>query len=149
MRLPALFRTTPFRLTLMFLAAFALSAAAFLFYIYAVTAGEVTRRADRDIAAEMRSLEAVWRQGGINALNQALIERTADGRPFLYLLTGKDGKVITGTIKSTPIQNSNDAKARKRPSDSGTKYFIVLTPPCAGMRDFCLHHLLHLPRLCL
>jgi len=107
-RLPALIRTTPFRLTFMFLAAFALAASAFLFYIYAVTAGEVTRRADRDIIAEMRSLEAVYSQGGINALNQALIERTADGRPFLYLLIGKDGKAITGSIKSTPIQNSDE-----------------------------------------
>ena len=108
MRLPALFRTTPFRLTLVFLAAFALAAAAFLFYIYAVTAGEVTNRADRDIAAEMRSLETVYRQGGVNALNQALIERTADGRPFLYLLSDKNGQRITGSIASTPIQNSND-----------------------------------------
>ncbi len=31
MRLPPLFRTTPFRLTLMFVAVFALAAAAFLF----------------------------------------------------------------------------------------------------------------------
>ena len=108
MRLPALFRTTPFRLTLMFLAAFALAAAAFLFYIYAVTAGEVTSRADRDIAAEMRALETVYRQGGINALNQALIERTADGRPFLYLLSDKTGQRITGSIASTPLQNSKD-----------------------------------------
>ena len=42
MRLPALFRTTPFRLTLMFLAVFAFAAAAFLFYIYAVTSPAVT-----------------------------------------------------------------------------------------------------------
>ena len=64
MRLPAPFRTAPFRLTLMFVAAFALAAAAFLFYIYAVTAGEVAGRADREITAEIRSLETVYRQGG-------------------------------------------------------------------------------------
>ena len=73
MRLPAPFRTTPFRLTLMFLAVFLFAAAALLIYIYAVTAGEVTRRADQEIAAEIRSLENVYRQGGINALNQELI----------------------------------------------------------------------------
>jgi signal transduction histidine kinase len=102
-RLPALFRTTQFRLTLMFLAVFALAAAAFLFYIYAVTAGEVTRRADQDISAEMRSLETVYRQGGIIALNQTLIERTAEGGHFLYLLTDKSGQRITGSIAASPI----------------------------------------------
>ena len=108
MRLPPLFRTTPFRLTLMFVAVFALAAAAFLFYIYAVTAGEVTRRADANISSEMRSLETVYRQGGLNALNQALIERTADGRPFLYLLMDKQGQRITGTIAASPLAKSDE-----------------------------------------
>ena len=108
MRLPALFRTTPFRLTLMFVAVFALAAAAFLFYIYAVTAGEVTRRADANISAEMRSLETVYRQGGLNGLNQALIERTADNRPFLYLLMDKQGQRITGAIAASPLAKSDE-----------------------------------------
>ena len=46
-RLPRIFRTTPFRLTLLFLALFASAAAAFLAYIYVATAGEATRRTDR------------------------------------------------------------------------------------------------------
>ena len=95
MRLPAPFRTTPFRLTLMFLAVFLLAGAALLFYIYAVTAGEVTRRADQEIGAEMRSLQTVYRQGGAMALNQTLIERIADGRPFLYRLTGGTSSIAT------------------------------------------------------
>jgi signal transduction histidine kinase len=98
MRLPAPFRTTPFRLTLMFLAVFLLASAALLFYIYAVTAGEVTRRADQDISTEMRSLQTVYRQGGTPALNQTLIERIADGRPFLYRLSGG-----TSSIASSPF----------------------------------------------
>src|SRR3569623_1427165 len=105
MRLPALFRTTPFRLTLLFLALFAFAASAFLFYIYAVTAGEVTRRADREITREMQSLETVYRQGGINGLNQQLIERTASDRPFLYLLTDKTGRRVTGTLAISPVDD--------------------------------------------
>ena len=42
MRLPRIFRTTPFRLTLLFLALFASAASAFLAYIYVATAGEAT-----------------------------------------------------------------------------------------------------------
>ena len=121
MRLPAPFRTTPFRLTLMFLAVFLLAAAALLFYIYAVTAGEVTRLSDQEIAAEMRSLETVYRQGGINALNQELIERTADGRPFLYLLVNKNGE-HTGTIATSPFSAN----------EKGFKQFRVAEPDPSG-----------------
>jgi len=46
-RLPRIFRTTTFRLTLLFLALFAAAASAFLAYIYLATAGEATRRTDR------------------------------------------------------------------------------------------------------
>jgi signal transduction histidine kinase len=122
MRLPALFRTTPFRLTLIFLAVFVFGAAAFLFYIYAVTAGEVIRRADRDIGAEMRSLETVYRQGGVNALNQQLIERTADGRPFLYLLMDKSGRRITGSIAVSPLAASDE-------DDAWTAFTVTETDP--------------------
>ncbi len=120
MRLPPLFRTTPFRLTLMFLAVFALAAAAFLFYIYAVTAGEVTRRADHEITAEVRSLETVYRQGGVNALNEALIERMADGRPFLYLLMNPKGQRITGSIAASPVDSADEDIAWKEFSVTGT-----------------------------
>ncbi|MGZ8362670.1 MAG: sensor histidine kinase [Caulobacteraceae bacterium] len=105
MRLPATFRTTPFRLTLLFLALFAFAASAFLFYIYAVTAGEVTRRADAEISREMQALETIYRQGGATALNRALIERSTEAQPFLYLLTDKQGNRVTGTIAESPIED--------------------------------------------
>ena len=95
LRLPRTFRTTPFRLTLLFLALFAAAAAAFLGYIYIATAGEVTRRADAEITAEMTSLEAAYRQGGPDALNQTLIERTTGERPFLYLFMDREGERVT------------------------------------------------------
>jgi hypothetical protein len=61
-RLPRIFRTTPFRLTLLFLALFAAAASAFLAYIYVATAGEVTRRADaRPAASPPCSRSATWR----------------------------------------------------------------------------------------
>ena len=108
MRLPPLFRTTPFRLTLLFLALFAGAASAFLAYIYIATAGEVTHRADRAISAEMLSLEGVYRQGGQDALNRALIERASGERPFVYLLMDKSGKRISGSIAESPVENAAD-----------------------------------------
>jgi signal transduction histidine kinase len=127
LRLPATFRTTPFRLTLLFLALFAFAAAAFLFYIYAVTAGEVTRRADRDIRREMATLETVYRQGGTDALNQALIERSIGERPFLYLLMDKTGRRVTGTIAVSPVENFGN-----RPGEENTAEFKLTETDANG-----------------
>jgi signal transduction histidine kinase len=105
MRLPRLLRTTPFRLTLLFLALFAAAAIAFLAYIYLATAGEVSRRADAALAHEARSLEAVYRAGGYGALNQAVIERASGDRGFLYLLMSPAGAPISGSIAVSPIRD--------------------------------------------
>jgi len=105
MRLPRLLRTTPFRLTLLFLALFAAAAIAFLAYIYVATAGEVSRRADAALAHEARSLEAVYSAGGYGALNQAVIERASGDRGFLYLLMSPAGAPISGSIAISPIRD--------------------------------------------
>ncbi|HEV7384971.1 MAG TPA: HAMP domain-containing sensor histidine kinase, partial [Phenylobacterium sp.] len=104
MRLPRIFRTTPFRLTLLFLALFASAASAFLAYIYVATAGEATRRTDMEITREMHSLVAAYDRAGTNALNQSLIERAASERPFLYLLMDKSQKPISGSIQESPVE---------------------------------------------
>src|SRR3954451_16198835 len=103
MRLPRIFRTTPFRLTVLFLALFASAAMAFLAYIYVATAGEATRRTDQEITREMRSLVAAYDRAGTDAVNQSLIERAASERPFLYLLMDKAQKRISGSIEESPV----------------------------------------------
>jgi signal transduction histidine kinase len=103
-RLPRLFRTTPFRLTLLFLALFAAAASAFLAYVYFATAGEAARRTDREILREMRALSEVYDRAGVTALNQSLIERAASERPYLYLLMAPDGARISGSIAASPVE---------------------------------------------
>ena len=105
MRLPRIFRTTPFRLTLLILALFASAASALLAYIYVATAGEATRRTDQEIRREMRSLVDVYDRAGIDAVNQSLIERAASEKPFLYLLLTKDGRRISGSIEESPVDD--------------------------------------------
>ena len=105
MRLPRIFRTTPFRLTLLFLALFTAAASLFLAYVYIATAGEATRRTDQDIRREMRSLVGVYDRAGADAINQALIERASSEQPFLYLLVGKDGHRISGSIEQSPVES--------------------------------------------
>ncbi|MFA7261996.1 MAG: HAMP domain-containing sensor histidine kinase [Caulobacter sp.] len=126
MRLPRIFRTTPFRLTLLFLAMFAAAAAAFLAYAYLATAGEVTRRADDEIRREMNSLEAIYRRGGTSSLNQALIERAVGERPFLYLLLDKQGHKITGSIEESPIGSTDE------PGEHWTTFQVTDTDPDGG-----------------
>ena len=110
MRLPRLFRTTPFRLTLLFLAVFAAAASALLAYIYVTTAGEVNRSADQSIAQEMRQLEQIFARDGTRGLNQAIIERSASGRAYLYLLLDEDGEAVSGSIHRSPIEQSTSAR---------------------------------------
>ena len=126
MPLPALFRTTAFRLTLLSLALFAAAAAAFLFYIYIATAGEVTRRADEEVGREISSLETVYARAGVTGVNQALIERTATDRPFLYLLMDKTAKPISGNIAATPVDPpASEAHASFRVSSTDSDGAVV------------------------
>jgi len=103
-----LLRTTPFRLTLLFLALFAGAASAFLAYIYIATAGEVSRRADATIGREMISLEAVYHRGGFPALNEAVIERSTGNPLLLYLLMDRSGRPVSGSIARSPIELRDD-----------------------------------------
>jgi signal transduction histidine kinase len=103
MRLPRLFRTTTFRLTLLFLAVFAAAASAFLAYIYVATAGEVNDRADSQVRKEMAALERIYQTGGLSALNQAVIERSSQNQPLLYLLMTPQGAPISGSIGASPV----------------------------------------------
>jgi signal transduction histidine kinase len=104
MRLPRIFRTTPFRLTLLFLALFAGAASAFLAYVYVATAGEATRRTDQLITREMRFLSSVYDRAGVDAVNQALIDRATSERPYLYLLMTRQGQRISGSIEQSPVE---------------------------------------------
>lgn len=109
MRTPGLFRTTPFRLTLLFLALFAAGAGAFLVYIYLATAGEVNRRARFEMAREVRTLSRAHARGGIDAVNQVVIERALSDPLYVGLLMRPDGRKISGTLEQTPAEPPTSA----------------------------------------
>jgi len=107
-KLPSLFRRTPFRLTLMFVALFAAAASAVLAYVYLASASEARSRAEADVRREVGVLTSIYRERGRNALNQALVDRTIRGGPYLYLLMTPDSEVITGNIEQSPIVPTAD-----------------------------------------
>ena len=103
MKLPSLFRRTPFRLTLLFLALFATAASAILAYVYVASAQEAQARAQSQVQVEADSLTAVYNARGVDALNVALIERISRGGSYLYFLTDKTGQKISANLDSSPI----------------------------------------------
>ncbi len=117
MRLPSLFRRTPFRLTLLFLALFAAAASAILAYVYFASAAEARARARSDVVAGQASLTAVYRERGADALNQALVDRILTGGPFLYLYMDRQGRGITGNLSVT-AQGADGAAARQALNES-------------------------------
>ena len=104
MKLPSLFRRTPFRLTLLFLALFVAAASAVLAYVYLASASEARAKARADVRSEVAVLTAVYRERGRDALNQALVDRTIKGGPYLYLLMDEKGEPITGNLNVSPIE---------------------------------------------
>lgn len=108
MRLPSLLRRTPFRLTLLFLALFAAAASAILAYVYFASAAEARAKAERDVRAETTVLTGIYRARGVDALNEALIDRTLRDSTYLYLLTDAEDGMITGSISVHPIAELED-----------------------------------------
>jgi signal transduction histidine kinase len=103
MSLPSVFRRTPFRLTLLFLALFAAAASALLAYIYLATAAEAQRRAESMVKLEVEALQSIYVARGADALNEAVVERTLRGGPYLYRFSDATGKKVTGNISPSPI----------------------------------------------
>lgn len=103
MRLPSVFRRTPFRLTLSFLALFATAASALLLYVYFASQSEAANRARAGVERELSTLEGIYRERGVEALNAELIDRASRGGPYLFLLMDAEGQPRTGNVNESPI----------------------------------------------
>ena len=98
MKLPSLFRRTPFRLTLLFLALFAAAASAILAYVYVASAQEAQARAEQDVRGELQTLRGIYDSRGLDALNRTLA-RSA----YVYQLIDADGTLGTGSLTISPF----------------------------------------------
>lgn len=100
-RLPALVRTTTFRLALLHASIFILFSASLLAYLYYETAGHMGRQAETELNAEFQELSAAYR-GGIDRLNQAVTERSEARGKFFYLLLDGNGRKLSGDFDVLP-----------------------------------------------
>ena len=95
-----LFRTTTFKLTLVYLTVFALFAAFLLAYFAWNTRRLVTQQIVATVDAEMSGLSDLFQQGGIRRLIFAIDDRGSRPGSSLYLLTTAAGEGVTGNIGS-------------------------------------------------
>jgi signal transduction histidine kinase len=102
-RLPALVRTTTFRLALLHASIFILFSASLLAYLYYETAGHLDRQAEAELNAEFQELSAAYR-GGLDRLNQAVGERSSARGKFFYLLQDPDGQKMSGDFDVLPAK---------------------------------------------
>ena len=122
---PAFLRTTTFRQTLLSAALFALSAFVILAFVYAASAGATLRRADAAISEEVQLLDERFDEGGINAVNRYILQRTVGGGDYLYLLLHPSGRRLSGNLSSLPSA---------APDAEGWLQFTYRRPP-AGQEE--------------
>ncbi|MFN4090743.1 MAG: HAMP domain-containing protein [Alphaproteobacteria bacterium] len=98
----ALFRTSTFRIAVLYLVLFAGSALTLLAFVYATTAGFMARQTDETIQAEITGLDEQYRRWGLIGLTRLVIERSRNQRHSLYLLADPAGKPMAGNLDSWP-----------------------------------------------
>jgi signal transduction histidine kinase len=95
-----LFRTTTFKLTLVYLTIFALFAAFLLFYFAWNTRRLITEQITETVDAEITGLSEQYRLGGIRRLALVIEARSRRPGSSLYLLTSSTGEALTGNVGS-------------------------------------------------
>ncbi|MGC1303301.1 MAG: HAMP domain-containing sensor histidine kinase [Caulobacteraceae bacterium] len=101
-------RTTTFRLTIAFGAAFALGIVLLLGLVYIQTAGYLTRRVDHILAAEIGALS----RSRPEALPQLLRQASARDPLNAYGLFSADGQWVAGDVRLTPVEIPPDGVVR-------------------------------------
>lgn len=97
-----LFRTTTFKLTLVYLTVFALFAAFLLGYFAFNTRRLITEQITDTVNAEITGLSEQYRQGGIRRLVQSVDARARRPGSSLYLVTTFQGEALAGNVTALP-----------------------------------------------
>ena len=93
-----LFRTTTFKLTLVYLTVFALFAAFLLGYFALNTRRLITEQITDTVNAEITGLSEQYRQGGIRTLVEVIDARARRPGSSLYLVTTFTGQALAGNV---------------------------------------------------
>ncbi len=95
-----LFRTTAFRLSLLYLAVFGMAAILAIGYIYWNTNILLSRQLDQTIQAELSGLAEQYRAGGLRQLVRTIANRSETPGNSLYYVADSEGNRIAGNLGS-------------------------------------------------
>jgi signal transduction histidine kinase len=104
MQLPRLFRTSVFRLTLAYMALFALSVGALSAFIYWATLGYLDTQTNAIIEAEIVGLYEQYERSSLRGLADVIeerVQRDTERRSF-YLLADAIGRRLAGNVQNWP-----------------------------------------------
>lgn len=104
MNLPRLFRTTAFRLSLLYAALFGAMALVLMVFIYLSTSHNIDKRTDATITLEMDGLRDRFHDAGLEGLITSVTKRSVPGvvTGRLYLLARPDYTPLAGNIHRWP-----------------------------------------------
>ncbi len=102
MRAPRLLRTLAFRIVLLYLAVFALSAAAIVAFTYWNTQRALNAQTDAAVDLEVTALSERYERFGLAGITDAIVNRTMHGGTTLYLLTDSQNRPIVGNLDAWP-----------------------------------------------
>jgi len=101
-RAPSIFRTIAFRIVLVYVVLFTLSAAAIVAFAYWNTERALNFETDQTIEAEITGLTDLYQRDGLVGLTDVIIGRSVRGGQALYLLTDSDLHPIAGNLDAWP-----------------------------------------------
>lgn len=101
-RLGPVLRTQAFRIVLIYLAIFAVSAIALVGFVYWNTTRVLDQQTDETIGAEVTGLVEQYQRQGLPGLTDVIIHRSIRGGQGLYLLVGQDRRSIAGNLDGLP-----------------------------------------------
>jgi signal transduction histidine kinase len=101
-RAPRLLRTLAFRIVALYLAIFAVSAAAIVGFTYWYTARALNAQTDQIVDSDISALAERYQHLGLYGLTQVIVNRSAHGEASLYLLADSDKHPIVGNLDAWP-----------------------------------------------
>ena len=102
MRAPRVFRTLAFRIVLVYIAIFAVSAVGLVAFTYWNTKRALDFQTDQTIEAEISGLAEQYQRQGLGGLTDVVISRSIRGGQGLYLLTDLMRHPVAGNLDGWP-----------------------------------------------
>lgn len=132
--MPGLLGTTTFRLASGIVALFVVTAAVIVWLLYVQTNALMTEQVLAGLRGEADQLAAVARDGGAQALDRAVAERSVPRALDLYLLSDGRGSRIAGNLEAIPDEVRAAARGGvfryKRPgADSAPRLAVAIPVP--------------------